>query len=148
MKVKDLIKIFGLALILVGLSACASSNPSGSGVELAATGQEAQAIKLPDSLYCTWTAVEDRLTVNLAPLRDALGNPEEMLEVFIYRSGREIGSLGRVGGGAHFEDFAFINLPPADSAVFNESASVRFALKVKNNQGETVAERNIFLIMN
>ena len=147
MKVKDLIKIFGLALILVGLSACASANSSGSSVELAASGQETQAIKLPDSLYCTRTAVEDRLTVDLTPLRDALGNPDEILEVFLYRSGREIGSLGQVGGGVRFQDFVFVNLAPVDAAVFNTSDSVRFALKVVNGQGETVAERNIFLIM-
>jgi len=147
MKVKDLIKIFGLALILVGLSACASANSSGSSVELAASGQETQAIELPDSLYCTSTAVADRLTINLAPLRDALGNPDEILEVFLYRSGREVGSLGQVGGGVRFQDFVFVNLAPVDAAVFNTSDSVRFALKVVNGQGETVAERNIFLIM-
>jgi hypothetical protein len=148
MKVKDVIKMFGLAIVLVGLSACASVNHSGSGTEPAVAAKEAPAIKLPDSLYCTRTAVEDRLTVNLAPLKEALENPDEVLEVFISRSGHEIGSLGQVGGGAHFQDWVFINLAPADAAVFDSSPSVRFTLKVVNGKGETLVTRPVTLMMN
>ncbi|MHB8055087.1 MAG: hypothetical protein ACYDH3_07570 [Candidatus Aminicenantales bacterium] len=144
MKAKNWTMIFGLALVLAGLSGCAST---GSSVEAAPSGPAAAAIKLPDSLFCTRTAVEARLTVTLAPLKETLGNPEETLTVILMRSGHEVGILGKVGGGAQFQDFAMINLAPADAAVFDTSASVRFTLKVVNGRGDTLAMRNVVLMM-
>jgi hypothetical protein len=144
MKAKNIVLIFSLAGVLVGLSGCSST---GSDVEVAPSGPSAAAIKLPDSLYCTRTSVEDRLSVTLAPLKEALGNPDETLTVILYRSGREVATLGKIGGGEHFQDFVMINLAPADAAVFDTSASVRFALKVVNGRGETLADRAIFLTM-
>ena len=148
MKIKTMIAGFGFALVIAGLSGCASTNPAGSDVAPAASGRPTAEIALPDSLYCTWTGVESRLSVNLAPLRAALGTAGETYEVFLFRQGRKIGTLGKFGGGIQMLDFIFVDLPSVDSAVFNTASSVRFALKTANGAGVTVAERNIMLIMN
>jgi hypothetical protein len=147
MKSNHLTGIFGLGLILIGLIGCSSATGPGADVELAATGAKPASFKLPDSLYCTRTAVENRITVNLAPLRETLGNPAETIEVFLCRSGREIASLGKIGGGAGLKDFTYVNLMPADHAVFDTSSSARFGLKLKNAAGENLAERAIILMM-
>jgi len=144
MKINRLIGICGLGLILVGLAGCSSATGPGADVE---TGAPAASFKLPDSLYCNGTAVENRITVNLAPLRDALGNPAETVEVFLCRAGREIASLGKVGGGALLKDFAYVDLMPADVAVFDASGSARFGLRVKNAAGQKLADRALILMM-
>ncbi len=147
MKINRLLGVFSLGLILVGLTGCSSATQSGANMEPAVSGGEAGAIKLPDSLYCNQTAVENRLTVNLAPLREALGNPAETLEVILGRSGRDIASLGKIGGGEALKDFAYVDMMPNDYAIFETSASGRFSLKVINAAGKTVAQRTIILTM-
>ena len=144
MKINRLIGICGLGLILVGLTGCSSATGPGADVE---AGAPAASFKLPDSLYCTRTPVENRITVNLAPLRNTLGNPTETVEVFLCRAGREIASLGTIGGGAMLKDFTYVNLMPADVAVFDASGSARFGLRVKNAAGAKLADRAIILMM-
>lgn len=147
MRIHRLPGLFVLGLIAVGLTGCSSATGPAAEVEVGAPGPAGASIKLPESLYCTRTPVKNRITVNLAPIRDALGTPAETIEVFLCRSGREIASLGKVGGGDVLKDFVYVDLMPADHAVFDASASARFGLRAKNAEGRTLAERAIILMM-
>ena len=128
-------------------------------------------IKLPKSLYCVLTAVQDRYSINLVPLSKALGEPDETWEVQLFRNDHLVTSLGKIGGGMKLEEFILFTLPPVDADAFNSVTASRaemaggsdeqfgenilrsktgrnFQLRVLNAAGGLLAKKKVLLLLN
>jgi hypothetical protein len=159
---KRLHTIFAIVPVLLGLVFVCFAVPSVNNDAPPLESPKPVKIKLPKSLYCAMTAIQDRYSINLRPISNALGEPAETWEVVLFRNDHLVTPLGKIGGGEKLEEFILFTLPPVDADAFKSTmeqpfnsraesmnqAGRNFQLRILNTAGDLLASKKIVLFLN
>lgn len=174
MESKKLFAVSIIVVILFAFSFVCFAAPAATEDSPAQAGQKPVKIKLPKTLYCAMTTSQDRYTINLRPLTEAIGEPTETWDVVLFRNDHVVTPLGKIGGGMKLEEFIIFTLPPVDADAFNSTtasmAEMRggsdeqvgqgredilrsktgrsFQLRVLNANGDLLAKKKVLLVLN
>ncbi len=134
MEKRSLLTISLAVAVLLGFACASFAAPLAGDEAPPAEKQKPVKVKLPKSLYCAMTAIQDRYSINLRPLSEVLGDPAETWEVQLFRNDHMVTSLGKIGGGMKLEEFILFTLPPVDADAFNSATASRAELSGGNDE--------------